>query len=287
MTGEKEVHKGFSSMRAIIAKTMVAFLLCSTFEGLTGNIIYGQETVVDSSETASQPQVTGDSSSESPDSDTVLDTSAIDKIISATGESQEASGAVFNELRLKASKTGKTYITLKWNKISDADGYLVYGNECGKDNDYQLIKYIKKGSTNKYTQKKLTKGTFYKYIVVAYKIKSNKLQTLSISKSVHATTNGGKYGNAKSVKISKLGTSKKPTSITLKVGKTADIRTKETKESKRLYKHRAVSFESTDTSVATVSSKGIIKAVSGGKCKIYVYTQNGKYKKIKVKVTKY
>ena len=39
-----------------------------------------------------------------------------------------------------------------------------------------------------------------------------------------------------------------------------------------------------NTSIATVSSKGVIKGKKKGTCYVYVYAQNGVYKKIKVTV---
>ena len=45
-------------------------------------------------------------------------------------------------------------------------------------------------------------------------------------------------------------------------------------------------YESTNTKVATVSSKGVIKGVKKGTCYVYAYAQNGIAKKIKVTVKK-
>ena len=43
-------------------------------------------------------------------------------------------------------------------------------------------------------------------------------------------------------------------------------------------------YESSDTSVATVSSKGKITGKKKGTCSVYIYSQNGCYKKVTVKV---
>lgn len=43
-------------------------------------------------------------------------------------------------------------------------------------------------------------------------------------------------------------------------------------------------YESTNAKVASVNKKGKIKAVGKGKCSIYVYAQNGIYKRIKITV---
>ena len=43
-------------------------------------------------------------------------------------------------------------------------------------------------------------------------------------------------------------------------------------------------YESTNPSIAIVNKKGKIKGVKKGICEIYIYAQNGLYKKIKVTV---
>ena len=49
-------------------------------------------------------------------------------------------------------------------------------------------------------------------------------------------------------------------------------------------KHRKLAYESSNVKVAKVIGSGKIKAVKKGKCKIWVYAQNGVYKEIKVTV---
>lgn len=51
-----------------------------------------------------------------------------------------------------------------------------------------------------------------------------------------------------------------------------------------LKKRRAVQYESGNVSIATVSSKGVVKGVKKGACYIYAYAQNGVVKKVKVAV---
>ena len=43
-------------------------------------------------------------------------------------------------------------------------------------------------------------------------------------------------------------------------------------------------YESTNPTIAAVDKKGKIKGIKKGKCDIYIYTQNGYSKKIKVTV---
>ena len=64
------------------------------------------------------------------------------------------------------------------------------------------------------------------------------------------------------------------------------LKAKTKAESKKLKvkKHRAVAYESSDTSKVTVSDKGVIKAVGKGTCYVYAYAQNGTAVKIRVTV---
>lgn len=186
-------------------------------------------------------------------------------------------GSSFGKLRARIIKTKKNSIKIKWNKVKGADGYLIYGTKCGKTNQYKLIKTIKNGKTTTFTQKKLKKGTYYRYVVRAYKIVNGKKITVSVSKTVHGTTTGGKYGNAKVVKVNK-------SKITLKKNKKFKLKAKDINKSKKIRRHRKVTFESSNRKIATVTKKGVIKAKKKGTCYIYAYSQNGVYKKIKVKV---
>ena len=52
----------------------------------------------------------------------------------------------------------------------------------------------------------------------------------------------------------------------------------------KVKKHRGIAYESSNKRIATVSSKGVIKAKKKGKCYIYAYAQNGPMAKIKVTV---
>ncbi|MDE6851012.1 MAG: Ig-like domain-containing protein, partial [Lachnospiraceae bacterium] len=186
-------------------------------------------------------------------------------------------GSTFSILQAAASKVTAKSVKLTWKKVKGADGYQIYASPCGKKNKLKLVKTIKKSSVKTYTQKKRKKGTAYRYVVRAYKNIDGKKITIAVSKTIHVFTGGGKYGNAKSVKVKK-------TQISLKKGKTFKIKASEVKKDKALKKHRAMCYESSNTKVATVTKKGKIKAKAKGKCTVYVYAQNGKMKKVKVTV---
>lgn len=210
------------------------------------------------------------------------DTLAVtDETILTTTNDNDIKGSTFGILQARAVKTTSKTIKLKWNKVANADGYLIYGNKCGKKNKYEPIKTVQDNKTTTFTPKKLKKGTYYKYIVRAYKEFDGKKITVAVSKTVHAATTGGKFGNAKSVKVNK-------TKVTLNLNKKKKnkytLKAKEVKQSKKIKKHRAIAYESSNPEVATVSKKGVIQAKKKGSCSIYAYAQNGVYKKIKVTV---
>ena len=74
--------------------------------------------------------------------------------------------------------------------------------------------------------------------------------------------------------------------VLAKKGKTFKLKVTQKKNGKKLVKHRKVMFETVDSKVAAINKKGVIKAKKKGTCTIYVYAQNGVYKKVKVTVKK-
>lgn len=196
------------------------------------------------------------------------------KITKANTDKGDPKGSVFSVLRLKG-KGGKKSVTLSWSKVKGADGYIIYGSLCGKK-----MKEIKRVSAAKksISLKKLKKGKYYKYIVTAYKKIGSEIRIVTQSKSVHVCTTGGKVANP--VKIS----AKKK--LTIKKGRTKKISAK-IKPAKKVKVHIArYRYESTNPKVAAVNKKGTIKAKKKGSCSVYVYSQNGLFVKINVKVKK-
>ena len=124
-----------------------------------------------------------------------------------------------------------------------------------------------------FTQKKLKSGKYYKFIVTANNASGEAFVT---SKTIHIATKGN-AGNPKKVALNakKKTLSKKGKTFKLKVQVEQDGRVK---------KHRKICFESSNPSVAKVSKKGKITAVSKGTCYIFAYAQNGKCAKCTVTV---
>ena len=191
----------------------------------------------------------------------------------------------FGRLKVRSVNQTKTSITLEWSKLDGVDGYLIYGNRCNtstKTYKYKKLATITNGRT--WTHKNLKKGTFYKYIVKAYKIVDGKKVVTDTSASIHVITQGSKYGIARSVSVTKIGNKKNVSKITLKKGKTAQITAKEIKKDKKIRHHRNLCYESSNTAVATVTPEGLLQAVGKGTCTIWVYAQNGVYAALTVTV---
>lgn len=184
-----------------------------------------------------------------------------------------------SELRLKLS-TAKKNIKLSWNKIPGADGYAIYGAKCGTDpKKAKVVKVINSGKTTKWTDKNKKPGACRKYYIKAFKEVNGKRYYIKKSVWAHAAVRGGKYTNVKKVKV--------PGKITIRKNKTKTIKVKayyEISGRKPILHMRGFCYTSSNKNIATVNSKGKIKAKSKGTCYIYVTAYSGAYAKIKVTV---
>ena len=183
---------------------------------------------------------------------------------------KDANGSSFSLLQAKATPKSKTSIKLTWTKVEGANKYIVYGSPCGKG-----IKKIKTVTGTSFTQKKLKKGKYYKYVVVA----ANGGNALAVSKTVHVTTKGGKRGN--NTGVTAMFKKKAVKKVSLKAGQSKKLTAKLKAGKLKVNLHRKIAWESDNISVATVSG-GKIKAVKAGTCTIYAYAQNGICAKVKV-----
>ncbi|MCR5203061.1 MAG: Ig-like domain-containing protein [Lachnospiraceae bacterium] len=202
----------------------------------------------------------------------------VDDYVEKLPNDNDPKGSSFGFIFGRQKKVTKNAITITWKKPSKVDHFVIYGAKCGKKNRYQKITTVKGKS---YTQKNLPKGTYHKYLVSAFDSSGT---LLGVSNTIHIVTKGGKYCNFK-----KITTGVKKNKITLaKKGKSAKIKGKAYKENKKLKAsvHRPVRYESSNKKVATVNNKGKVVAKKKGKCKIYVFAQNGAYKTVKVTVKK-
>ena len=203
----------------------------------------------------------------------------VEKKITANRNDGDIAGSTFKIFQLRAKKTGRNYINLSWTKVKGASGYIIYGNRCNSNGKvYPLRKVI---STAKMSQKimKLKKGTYYKYVVIAYKMTGAGQKVIASSKTIHVATIGGKVGNYKKVKLNKK-------IVKLKCGKVFKIKAEQVPEKKKLKvkRHRDLCFESSNPAIAAVSASGRVKAKEKGRCVIYVYSQSGTFNKMTVRV---
>ena len=170
-------------------------------------------------------------------------------------------------LQMKAT-AGKTNNLLSWNKIPSADGYRIYGGECGST--MKLIKTVSAG-TQSWNHSGLKAGKAYRYCVKAYRIVNGAETVTKTSNTVHSITASSKFTNAKSVTVSE-------TSVALQVGESKNLGAKAVAAdaSRTLLPHTAeLVYKSSSSKVATVSKDGTVTAVGKGTCRIYVTAGSG------------
>ena len=212
---------------------------------------------------------------------------AAEKTITTLKKDADPKGAVFARIQLKSPSQTKTSVKISWKKTSGATKYVIYGNACGTKNKMKKLATVT-GTSKNFTKvggKKVKKGTYYKFMVVALN-KNNKV--VSTSKMIHVATKGGKVGNHKNVTVkAKIsGKTKAVSNVALKKGKTLALKTTLNPVSKKtpVKKHVGVRYESSNSKIATVNGSGKITAKAKGACYIYAYAQNGVMKAIKVTV---
>ena len=222
-----------------------------------------------------QEQKPSDIKPEQPEKTEKPDTlSSVNKLI--TGNKLDKIENV-SYVKLQPQATGsKKAVTITWKKVKDADGYVIYGAESTKT--LKKLKTVKAQETS-YSNKNLKTGKAYQYIVVAYKTVDGKKYVISVSEEIYACTNGKTYANPTGIKLAS-------TKVTLQKGKTKTLKPSLVLPKGKKYQAHTDKFryESSNSSVATVTKKGVVKAKKKGTAYIYIYTTNGVCKKVKVTV---
>lgn len=213
-------------------------------------------------------------------------TAAVVKSLSAVKDNKEPSGSFYRSLQLRTTKIGTKNIALRWNTVRGTSKYIVFGARCGTKYKYRALATTSKTSLNvkSIARQKLQKGRYYKFFVAAVG-KNGKM--IRVSRTLHVATTGGKAGNYKTVKV----TNAPKGQIVIDANKVQSdkdlyrqlkVTASKTSKKTKIYVHRPIRYETSDISVATVSTKGRIRLQGMGTCYIYVYAQDGKFARIKL-----
>ena len=89
----------------------------------------------------------------------------------------------------KAAATSASAVKLSWNKVSGAQGYIVYQYNTSTK---KWVRIAKTGNVNTYTVKSLKAGTTYKYAIKAYKTVSGKDYTSAKYPTITTSTKPAK-----------------------------------------------------------------------------------------------
>ena len=205
------------------------------------------------------------------------------KTVKAPAAERKANAVKLDKKIGATQKNGKLSFT--WGKVKDAEYYNVYVAYYGdpfEKTEPVTVEDATKFSTKKIGGKKIDQTKNLKFKVVAYKTEDGKKVELGESLTLYiAGAKNAEYTNVALIKLSK-------TKKTLALGKTfkikADVKLEDEKKKMLISSAADLRYESTDTSVAKVSSSGKITAVGKGTCYIRVHSLNGVTAKIKVTV---
>lgn len=175
---------------------------------------------------------------------------------------------------------GSRGIRLTWRKKNGCSDYEVYWSYCDGKQNYKRLKTIGGTGKREYIHKKLKKKRAYKYYIAAYTMKDGRKYYKSKSPSIHVAMKKEKHTNARKIKVNK-------TKVVLKVNKKFQIKAKavlENRKKKLLNHDKKFRYYVDNREVASVSKNGRITAKKKGTCFVFVITNNGVSKQIRVTV---
>lgn len=199
-----------------------------------------------------------------------------------------ANDAIVNR-KIRAVWAGRK-IKVRWSKVRNLSGCEIYIKKCGAKQSKQYLAGTVKGwkknsfEITNIDGKKLKPSDVYEVTVKVYNFLPNG-KKIYVAKGLvlHTVSNANKkFTNVKKVTPSVR-------KITLKKGKAKKIKAKLTGQNRKkkllTVKHtKSLRYLSSNKCVATVDSKGRIKAVGKGTCVINVIALNGVNAEIEVKV---
>jgi hypothetical protein len=186
-------------------------------------------------------------------------------------------------LLAKMKTSGKKALVLTWTEMPGAEGYDVFFGPCDGKKKIPKAASVSADKKLRYKADSLKEGADYRAYVKAWKTaEGGKTYIGKESPVVHAITGGYTANRTDAKKVTA-----KPSEITLKAGKSKTIKAtvKGKKAGLKLMDHaKQLRFYSSDSNVASVSSKGKVKAKNPGTCTIYVLANNGVRAAVKVTV---
>ena len=207
----------------------------------------------------------------------------IDEEELARATEAENFAVAFAPLRLKVSKVSKTTQELEWRVCDEADGYVIYGSKNSVNTDDKMLSgsvdngnidelipltVIRDKDTTTWTRYDLAEGTYYTYVIKAYKLVNDDMQFVTQSKTVYAVTNGGEYVNTKIIRLNTKN-------FIMQKGSSFELVAEEVIFDGKQKKFANLYFVSTDENVASIDQNAMITAKKAGVCQIYVMAQNG------------
>lgn len=174
---------------------------------------------------------------------------------------------------VKVQTSGKRKIKLTWSRTKKAAGYEI----CIKSGKrYKRLAYTK-GTSYSY-RKKLQKDKSYSFKVRAYTWEDGVRLYGSYYYAVTTGLTGKKHAVVKKISIS-------PAAVTLKHGSSRQLKVKMKKsKGKKLYGSTKYRWYSSNPSVVSVNSKGVVKGLQMGSATVYCIAHNGVRASAKVNV---
>jgi len=186
-------------------------------------------------------------------------------------------GSDFKTLRLKAVLLKNGKIKLSWRRTKGIKEYLIYS--AGPDDRYAKLITLSNENTT-HSIKGYTGSGYQRYFIIGV---SEDDTIKCISKISYVCGKNSKFTNIKKLTLTNVNDNK----LQLKAGDTFKMKIKKTKQNRKLKikKYRGIAYESSNENISTVSTDGVITAISPGTCNLFVYAQNGVRTKIKVNIT--
>ena len=134
------------------------------------------------------------------DENDITTVAGMEKSITAMTNDGDPAGSAYAPILLMSKKQTNTSVKLTWKGVPGAEGYIIYGNRCGKGFLFQRLSSVA-GNVRSLNLTGLLKGAAYKYTILAYRVENGQKKVIGTAKTVHVVTKGGKTGNYAKVTV--------------------------------------------------------------------------------------